>query len=514
MSGPDLTILVALAAGLLSFLSPCVLPLVPAYLGQLTAIAVAAGGAGRPAVALDGRPARRSPTSPGSGPSSRSSASPRRSRPARSSTTSPPLRIVGGVAADRPGPQPRRDPPHPGPRADVAAARRRRVGLAGDGDRHGGPRARATRSATPASATGSAPGSSARAAAGSRRSGSARSSRSAGRRASASSSAAILTMAATSGTTAQGAILLVAYTLGLGLPFIVIALVYDRAPRLVRPLVRHGQTVVAHRRAAGRRSSASRWSSTGSRCCRATSRSTRPSEVSERPEFTAPARAARAHRPVQRPADPRRVPRDRGRRDRPRRDHDAARHDRRPGPRRSAGHAVRHRLADAGPAPRRPRARARGHARRRHDLPAHGPRRAARPARRPARQGGLAQLLGELVPAVPGRDADPARAVGALQGPGPRGDRGQRPGDDRRRRRGVRRPLRPATTRSASTPRRRLPRVQGLRAADPVLHRHERRHPAGRQRPGRRGRRGGADRIDAAAGVERDAVASPSPSPS
>src|SRR5678815_5104452 len=42
MSGTDLTILVALAAGVISFLSPCVLPLVPAYLGQLTAIAVAA----------------------------------------------------------------------------------------------------------------------------------------------------------------------------------------------------------------------------------------------------------------------------------------------------------------------------------------------------------------------------------------------------------------------------------------------------------------------------------------
>ncbi len=41
--GTDLTILVALAAGVISFLSPCVLPLVPAYLGQLSAIAVAGG---------------------------------------------------------------------------------------------------------------------------------------------------------------------------------------------------------------------------------------------------------------------------------------------------------------------------------------------------------------------------------------------------------------------------------------------------------------------------------------
>ena len=41
MSADNLTILVAIAAGLLSFLSPCVLPLVPAYIGQLTAVAVA-----------------------------------------------------------------------------------------------------------------------------------------------------------------------------------------------------------------------------------------------------------------------------------------------------------------------------------------------------------------------------------------------------------------------------------------------------------------------------------------
>ena len=50
-------------------------------------------------------------------------------------------------------------------------------------------------------------------------------------------------MAATTGTVLQGAVLLIAYTLGLGLPFIAIALVYDRAPRLIRPLVRHGRTV-------------------------------------------------------------------------------------------------------------------------------------------------------------------------------------------------------------------------------------------------------------------------------
>jgi cytochrome c-type biogenesis protein len=53
----------------------------------------------------------------------------------------------------------------------------------------------------------------------------------------------ILTMAATSGSAAQGGILLVAYSVGLGIPFLVIAAAYDRAPALVRPLVRHGRTV-------------------------------------------------------------------------------------------------------------------------------------------------------------------------------------------------------------------------------------------------------------------------------
>ena len=70
-SGTDLTILVALAAGLISFLSPCVLPLVPAYLGQLSAIAVAGGGLpGR----ADGSPCvMRSHSSSGSRRSSRCS---------------------------------------------------------------------------------------------------------------------------------------------------------------------------------------------------------------------------------------------------------------------------------------------------------------------------------------------------------------------------------------------------------------------------------------------------------
>jgi cytochrome c-type biogenesis protein len=53
----------------------------------------------------------------------------------------------------------------------------------------------------------------------------------------------ILTLAATSGSTLQGAVLLVAYTAGLGLPFLLIAAVYDRAPGLLAPLLRRGQLV-------------------------------------------------------------------------------------------------------------------------------------------------------------------------------------------------------------------------------------------------------------------------------
>jgi cytochrome c-type biogenesis protein len=53
----------------------------------------------------------------------------------------------------------------------------------------------------------------------------------------------ILMTAATSGSAGQGAILLVAYTAGLGIPFLLIAAAYDRAPALIRPLVRHGRAV-------------------------------------------------------------------------------------------------------------------------------------------------------------------------------------------------------------------------------------------------------------------------------
>jgi cytochrome c-type biogenesis protein len=50
-------------------------------------------------------------------------------------------------------------------------------------------------------------------------------------------------MAATSGTVAQGTILLMAYCLGLGVPFVIIAFALDRAPGLLGPLLGHGRTV-------------------------------------------------------------------------------------------------------------------------------------------------------------------------------------------------------------------------------------------------------------------------------
>jgi cytochrome c-type biogenesis protein len=53
----------------------------------------------------------------------------------------------------------------------------------------------------------------------------------------------ILTLAATEGSGLQGAILLVAYTAGLGIPFLLIAAVYDRAPGVLGPLLRHGKLV-------------------------------------------------------------------------------------------------------------------------------------------------------------------------------------------------------------------------------------------------------------------------------
>ena len=53
----------------------------------------------------------------------------------------------------------------------------------------------------------------------------------------------ILTLAATGESALQGGMLLAAYTAGLGIPFILIAATYDRAPRLLAPLLRRGRLV-------------------------------------------------------------------------------------------------------------------------------------------------------------------------------------------------------------------------------------------------------------------------------
>lgn len=244
--GTDLTILVALAAGVISFLSPCVLPLVPAYIGQLTAIAVASG-----AGATSGEP---------HGPSRWLAVRHALAYVAGFGAVFTILGVtatyLGGVLADylgtlriigglvlivlglnlagilRFGALERTWRPLDAGAAgslatttgSIALGTPRRGGRPGIGDRLGG-RLIGTNGGWLASfglgaifAIGWSPcigiilG-------------------------------GILTMAATTGTVAQGAILLVAYTLGLGLPFIAIALVYDRAPALIRPLVRHGRIV-------------------------------------------------------------------------------------------------------------------------------------------------------------------------------------------------------------------------------------------------------------------------------
>ena len=54
---------------------------------------------------------------------------------------------------------------------------------------------------------------------------------------------AILTMAAVGTRLAQAGALLIAYSLGLGIPFLLLALAADRSPAITRPLLRHGHTI-------------------------------------------------------------------------------------------------------------------------------------------------------------------------------------------------------------------------------------------------------------------------------
>lgn len=241
MSG-ELTLLVAVAAGLLSFLSPCVLPLVPAYLGQLTAVAVAAV------------PDRAAPSRwtafrhalayvAGFGAVFTLLGVTASFAAAGLSPWLPTLRQVGGAILVLLGLNlagvlriPRLDrtwrPLDAGAAGSMAMATGT-IALAPSGGPAGGPGVGERLGGRIVSARG-------------------------GWLASFGLGAifavgwtpcigvilgAIIGLASTSQTVAQGGLLLVAYTFGLGLPFLAIALVYDRAPTILRPLVRHGRAV-------------------------------------------------------------------------------------------------------------------------------------------------------------------------------------------------------------------------------------------------------------------------------
>src|SRR6476620_9540915 len=243
MAGTNLTILVALAAGLISFLSPCVLPLVPAYLGQLTAVPVAGS-----AVAADGGPAVATrwvafrhalAYVAGFGAVFTLLGITATFAAAGLSQWMPVLRQVGGVilvilglnlagVLRMPALERTWRPLDAGASASVAATTGTMSFGSGAaptfGDRLGG-RLVGSRGGWLASfglgaifAVGWTPcigvilG-------------------------------GILALASTSQTVLQGGLLLVAYTLGLGIPFLLIAVLFDRAPATLRPLIRHGRAV-------------------------------------------------------------------------------------------------------------------------------------------------------------------------------------------------------------------------------------------------------------------------------
>jgi cytochrome c-type biogenesis protein len=243
----DLTLLVAFAAGVISFLSPCVLPLVPAYLGQLTAVSVAAAAAGttpsrwtafRHAIAYVA----------GFGAVFTLLGVTATFAAAGLSDYLPVLRQVGGVILIVLG-------------LNLAGVLRiprlERTWRPLDAGASGS-LATATGTISLSSASAGAAGATrATAGFGERLGGRLVNSRG-GWLASFGLGAifaigwtpcigvilgGILALASTSQTVLQGGLLLVAYTAGLGLPFLAIALAYDRAPGILRPLVRHGQAV-------------------------------------------------------------------------------------------------------------------------------------------------------------------------------------------------------------------------------------------------------------------------------
>jgi len=239
-SGTDLTILVALAAGLISFLSPCVLPLVPAYLGQLSAIAVAGGGLPRPGRWLAVRHAIAfvfgftavfallglTATYLAQG----------------LVDILPVLRVVGGFILIVLG---------------LSLAGILRIPVLERTWRPLDAGAAGSLATTTGSIALSTGGPDARPTTGDRLGGALVGSNG-GLLASLGLGSifaigwtpcigiilgGILGLASQSTTVAQGGVLLVAYTLGLGLPFLLIAVLFDRAPAILRPLVRHGRAV-------------------------------------------------------------------------------------------------------------------------------------------------------------------------------------------------------------------------------------------------------------------------------
>ena len=242
MAGTELTVLVAVGAGVISFLSPCVLPLVPAYLGQMTAIAVAASEDGVPPSRWTAvRHALAYVAGFGAiftilGITATFLAGPL-------ADFLPTLRVIGGLILIVMGLALAGILP-------IAAIERTWRPLDAGATQSLATVTGSVSLATPGASTAN-PGMADRL-------GSRLVDSKGGWLASFGLGAifaigwtpcigiilgGILTMAATSGTVAQGAILLIAYTLGLGLPFIAIAAVYDRAPSVTAPLVRHGRVV-------------------------------------------------------------------------------------------------------------------------------------------------------------------------------------------------------------------------------------------------------------------------------
>lgn len=239
-TGTDLTFLVAVAAGVISFLSPCVLPLVPAYLGQLTAVAAASAPAGAaPSRWVALRHAAAYVLGFGTvftilGISAAYAGG-------LVGQWLPFLRQVGGVVLIVMGLS----------LAGIIDIRRLQRSWRPLDRGASAAVAGATGSISLAAPAGGGPGIADRL--GGRLVGD-------GRGLVASFGlgtifaigwtpcigtilGGILTVAATSGSTLQGTLLLLGYTLGLGLPFLAIGVLYDRAPLIIRPIQRHAATM-------------------------------------------------------------------------------------------------------------------------------------------------------------------------------------------------------------------------------------------------------------------------------